>query len=367
MLWDTGAALNNILKGNLGNAAGNLLGFDATPGYNLTRSGSAYYKGNPSDSGSNSTSSTESEPTVDSKKVGGNAADSGAYDGTAYATGVSSAPAYDTADLAYLQDARARLQRQMDSALKARDNGFTQLSDTYNQEVSGANSDRSRALEDFAVKREDTTRAKDQALTKVDTNARTLAESLRRRIGMASGSGSSAYQITAPGAVARDASQNRTGVVENYGVNFRNLGTAEDRAKSDFEKYLNELESQYKQRKSDFSADVYDQMNQIDTSLSEVARQEALLKGGGYDQVRQAMSPYTNRIDSRQSAIDGLFAKYRTPYSVEKVKVDTPNLRDYMVDTAGIQQAQAGGDQYAPYQLPLQRDKQEDPYAYLGY
>lgn len=267
---------------------------------------------------------------------------------------------YNPADLAYLEDARARLQRQLESAAKAKANGLTQLKDTYNQEVSGANTDRSRALEDFSLKREDTTRAKDQALTEVDTNARTLAESLRRRIGMASGSGSSAYQVTAPGAVARDASQQRTGVVENYGVNFRNLGQAETRAKSDFEKYLDQLSSQYKQRQSDFLANVYDQQSGIDESLAEVARQEALLKGGGYDQVKQAMSPYTSRIDSRQSAIDNLFEKYRTPYSVEKVKVQTPTLRDYTTDTTGIEQAQQQGDQYAPYLLPLQRDNQDN-------
>lgn len=263
---------------------------------------------------------------------------------------------YNSDDMAYLNDQESRLKRQLESASRMKDNGLTSLRDSYSSEQSGANRQRSRALEDFSLKREDTTRGKDKALTKVDTNARTLAESLRRRIGLASGSGSSAYQITAPGAVARDASQDRTGVVENYGVNFRNLAQSEDRAKSDFEEYLQNLRKKFKQRKSDFLAGIYEQQNDISGSLSEVARQRALLQGGGYDQVKSAMSPYVSQIDSRQNKIDGLFEKYRTPYNVEKVKVNTPQLRDYLVDNATIQSQQAAGDTYSPYNLPPQEE-----------
>lgn len=340
----------NRASGGIGGAVGNFLGFDITPGYNMTWHGPV----------SNAKPKSTPEPTQDiSTRIKQN--DVGANTVANNFSGAASGGAsdYNPADLAYLEDTRSRLLRQMQSANRTKDNGLTQLKDTYNQEVSGANSDRSRALEDFSTKREDTTRAKDQAITKVNTNARTLAESLRRRIGMASGSGSSAYQVTAPGAVARDASQQRTGVVENYGVNFRNLGQAETRAKSDFEKYLDQLSSQYKQRQSDFLANVYDQQSSIDQSLAEVARQEALVKGGGYGEVKSAMSPYLSSMDNRQNAIDNLFAKYRTPYSVEKVKVNTPTLRDYTTDSAGVEQAQQEGDQYAPYLLPLQRDNQD--------
>lgn len=340
----------NQAKGGIGGAIGNFLGFDPTPNYNLTWGGFKY-NGPAKNTNKKSSSNKSITPAADENNAGSVA--------SAYSTGSGGASDYNPADLAYLEDARARLQRQMQSANRTKANGLTQLKDTYNQEVSGANTDRSRALEDFNLKREDTTRAKDQAITKVNTNARTLADSLRRRIGMASGSGSSAYQVTAPGAVARDASQQRTGVVENYGINFRNLGQAETRAKSDFEDYLDKLSAQYKQRQSDFLANVYDQQSSIDQSLAEVARQEALVKGGGYGEVKSAMSPYLSSMDNRQNAIDNLFAKYRTPYSVEKVKVNTPSLRDYTTDSAGVEQAQQEGDQYAPYLLPLQRENQD--------
>jgi hypothetical protein len=37
--WDTGGAANNAAQGNIGGAFGSLLGFDPTPGYNITKSG----------------------------------------------------------------------------------------------------------------------------------------------------------------------------------------------------------------------------------------------------------------------------------------------------------------------------------------
>lgn len=275
--------------------------------------------------------------------------------------GAGGGASYNPADLAYLDDQQGRLQRQQASIDAAERNGITQLQDSYNKEVSGANTRRSQALEDFATKRSDTERAKDSAIGRVDSNARTLADSLRRRIGMASGSGSSAYQITAPGAVARDASMNRTGVLENFGTNLRDLTTSENRAKTAFEELLADLDAQRRTRESEFKAGILDRRNQVDSSLAEIARQRALVRGGGYDQVRTAMSPYASAIDARQSQIDTLFDKYRTPYNVKQIDVRTPDLKDYTVDRAAINANTEAGtqDPYSPYRKPFQEDEEQ--------
>lgn len=249
---------------------------------------------------------------------------------------------------------RGRLEGQHRSADTALNNGLTQLQDSYSKEVEGANSRRAQATQDLNTKREDTTRAKDSALNRVNENARTLAEGLRRRIGLASGSGSSAFQITAPGAVSRDATEDRTGVLENFGVNFRDLATTEQRQKTQFEELLSDLEAQRKTRESDFRAGILEKKNQIDKALSEVARQKALALGGGYNQVRAAMSPYASAIDSRQAEIDNLFNKFRTPFEQKAVDTTAPTLRDYMVDRANIKAGQPGPqDPTAPYKNPF--------------
>ena len=277
----------------------------------------------------------------------------------------SAAPSYDPADLDYLNDQETKLRNQIGSVDRTLSSGLTQLGDSYNREVSGANTNQGRALQDFAIKNEDTARGKDRAIERTNSNSRTLANSVRQRIGLASGSGSSAYQFAAPGAVAREATKNRTGVVESFGQNVRDLATGENRVKEDFQSLLSDLLSQKNSRESDFRSGILDRRNQIDGSLAEVARQRALLLGGGYNQVKTAMAPYSSAIDSRQAEIDGLFDKYRTPFSVKAVDTKTPTLRDYTVDKASISSAQQnGGDPLSLYQRPLQQDEEQQLQIY---
>ena len=264
------------------------------------------------------------------------------------------ASTYNPQDIAYLDDQMARLRSQHGSADTALNNGLTQLQDSYGREVQGANTRQNQTMQDFTTKETDTTRAKDSALTRTNENARTLAEGLRRRLGLASGSGSSAFQFAAPGAVAKMATENRTGVLENFGANFRDLNTSRDRVKSQYEEMLADLESQRKTRESDFRSGILEKKSQIDGSLAEAARQKALALGGGYEQVKTAMSPFVSQIDSRQAEIDGLFNKFRTPFAQKAVDTSMPTLRDYMVDRANIGAGQPGPqDPTAPYKNPF--------------
>lgn len=342
--------------------------FDETPFFSLTAAaqniGDFFSGGSPKKVSNREYKKYTGEKTAKKPAAGNVGGGTGSYDvyGGSYG---SSAPAVNQADLAYLDDQESRLNRQKQSASKALSNGLLQLMDSYNQEKNKANTRQSQALQDFSLKREDTTRGKDKAINKVDTNARTLAEGLRRRIGLASGSNSSAYKFTAPQAVARQASGERGEVVENYGVNFRNLDLGEKRVKSEFEMLLQDLNAQRKQREGDFKSGILDRQNQIDNSLAEVARQRALAKGGGYDQVRSAMAPYTAAIDSRQDSIDSLFSKYRTPFNVKAVDTKTPELRQYLVDRAAIQaDAQEGTDPNSPYGQLLKPDEDEEELLY---
>lgn len=278
--------------------------------------------------------------------------------------GTGGGTSYNPKDIDYLNDQEARLRAQHGSADTALNNGLTQLGDSYNTEVQGTNAKRDQAMQDFGIKREDTTRAKDSALTRTNENARTLAEGLRRRLGLASGSGSSAFQFAAPGAVSKIATENRTGVLENFGTNFRDLATSENRAKTQFEELLASLAEQKNTRESDFRSGILEKKSQIDGNLAEVARQRALALGGGYTQVKAAMAPYTGAIDSRQAEIDGLFNRFRTPFTQKAVDTSMPTLRDYMVDRANIKAGQPGPqDPTAPYKNPFGIEDEEQPVA----
>ncbi len=295
--------------------------------------------------------------------VQGGTVDSGSYGAYGTSGGSGGSSAYSADDLAYIDDQIAQLTGQKARIATGLQQGLTGLEDSYNKNVSSENGKRSRAIEDFNTQTDDTTRNKNSALGKVDTNARILSDSLRRRLGMAGGSDSSAYQITAPGAVARDASADRTGVVEDFGVNFRNLDTAKKRADTDFSALLEDLSAQRRNSERGLRQGIMEQENQVDTSLADASRQRAGLLGGGYNAAKLASAGYESGINNRNAQIDSLFNQYRNPYTVKPVDVQKVNLRDYLVDKAAIQTNQAAGteDPYAPYTPELQK---KDEYQY---
>ncbi len=283
---------------------------------------------------------------------------SGTYEGGGYSTGGGggSAASPNASDLAYLDSQNSLLRKQLERANAGLDQGLKGLSDSYNKEQSSANLQRSRALEGFNTQRTDTTNDKLKAVGSVNTNARTLADSVRRMLGLASGSNSSAYKQAAPGAIARNASIQRGNVNDTYGKNFRNLDTAEGQAKVDFANLLTDLLDQKKQRESDLRAGVLDNQNSISEKLASIAAEKARVSGGGYDSIMAAQKPFERDISNRNKALDGLFARFRTPYSVKPVNVQTPDLGKYTVDRQSIN-ANRGGDtsQYSPYSQPLKK------------
>lgn len=264
------------------------------------------------------------------------------------------------ADLAYLADQEGLLRQILSTTGQRLNEGLTQLGDDYNKETDKANLNRSRFLQDVGLKTEDTTRAKGSALERVDTNARTLANSVRQRLGLASGSGSSAYQLTAPSAIARDASLNRSGVQEDYGTNFRNLDLSKKRATEDFDTLLRDLADQKAAKERGLREGILSQEQGIQGSLADIQRQRVAAQGGNYDAIRAASAPYQQQIADRQAQIDSLFSQFRTPYNVRAVDTSTPSLKDYTVDRANIgeqNQPSTGPDPTSPYAKFLKEEE----------
>jgi hypothetical protein len=178
---------------------------------------------------------------------------------------------------------------------------------------------------------------------------------------MASGSGSSAYQVTAPGAVARDASLNSQGVQENFGRNFRDLSLAEGDAEDSYKSLLGDLSAQKNTRESGLRGGVMEQQNSIAGQRADLARQRAIAQGGDYNSARAASAPYQAQISERQNQLDGLFNKFRTPYEAKPLQAKQVNLRDYMVDRTKVGGAQPASptDPYSNYLRPRSEDEDQ--------
>lgn len=269
-------------------------------------------------------------------------------------TGTGSGPAasdYDSEDLAYLDEQEGTLNRQFGRTESALVQALDAILQNYNKVTGEANKTRSRNLEDFDTKTQISEQGRSRELGKVDTRSRMLADSLRQRLGLAGGSGSSAYQLAAPKAVQRQASQERGDVLADYSANFQALDTDKRRGEEDYNSLLEELQKQRVAREGGVRGDIEEQRNSIRDNLGRVAGERQKLMGGGYSGVRSAMAPYQSQIQEGESLIDSIYNKYAAKYQVNPLQARSTNLRDYATDKVAVRDNAATGQQneYAPY------------------
>lgn len=272
--------------------------------------------------------------------------------------GRAGTPAYDTSgDRAYLDDQESALRSLLGKSGTYLNQGLQSVNDNYAKESNRQKEVEAQTMRGFDDSRTQTTQDKLGALNKVDTNARTLNDSLRRILGLAGAASSSAAQYAAPGAVARQASQQRTGVNDQFGHNLKSIDTASADAVTQFAHIFDDLKDQRNQKEKDVRTSIGQQDIGTQEKLAEVARQRALLQGGGYDQVRNAMAPFRTAIDQTNNTLDDLFNKFRTPYTAQAANVAKPQLADYTVDRAAIDASNQSGApmEDSPYAQFLKR------------
>lgn len=245
---------------------------------------------------------------------------------------------------AMLDDQTRNVQRLLGSLGTQKTQGLKKISDSYNTEKQAGE-------QQYEQQAEDNTRQKLSAFNKVDTNARTAYNSLKRLLGLSGGPNQSALKFAAPDAIARVASQERGDQVENYALNDRNI----ENAKTSF---LQDLLNKKNERESDFLKGIMSQEQSINSDLGDIAAQRAQVNGGNYEAIRQARSPFQNVINQRQSEIDNLFNQYNTPFNANK---QLATLNQFNVDKAAVNANRAQGQaDYSPYQQPLRKKLQQD-------
>lgn len=280
---------------------------------------------------------TIQDPNVNPTFTQGTGTELGAYTSNGYYNPAAAAAAKQQADdLAYLDDQEGLLRNMLTSSQSTLGNGLTQIGDTYDKEVGRSNESRNAATAKYATQREDTTRDMTTAKGSANAQARGLADSVRRVLGLASGANSSAYKEAAPGMIANDTTEKRGKIDQTFAKNFRNIKTAEDSTMNEFDNYLTDLGDQRKQKESALRENVLQTEQGIYNNLAEVARQRALVSGGGYTQVREATAPMRSEIASRQATIDGLFNQFRTPYQTKDITAAAPELSQFAVDNTAL-------------------------------
>ncbi len=243
-----------------------------------------------------------------------------------------------------LDDQESTLRKLLGSVGTQKTQGLEKLAGSYNTEkLAGENQ--------YGQQFEDNTRQKLGALNKVDTNARTAANSLRRLLGLSGSANQSALKFAAPNAIARVASQERGDQIENFGLNDRNITNAK-------QNFLDDLLAKKNERESEFLKGILAQEQSLNSDLADIGGRRAQNNGGDYAAVRAARSPFQATIDTKQAEIDSLFNKYNTPFNANK---QMATLNQFNVDQAAINANKGqGGAQYSPYSQFIKRKVEQD-------
>lgn len=311
---------------------------------------------------SNLSPSTTSQPTYEYPNFGGMNAGPIISTGTGQPVGSggsgASKPAYSQEDMDYLNNQESLYNTLLGSLGGTLTSGLSKLDTSEAGARGSAKLSNDRAMRDYNLKREDSKRGKQDAIGNVDNNARSLSDSIRRILGMASGSGSSAYRFAAPNAIARDASKKRSSVMNSYGQNERNLDLAVDDTDVDYGNLLNEITNKRRTEEESLRAGILGQEQGIQQSLGEIAGERARLRGGN---VLNASRPFQDRYLGIQNEIGALPNRFAVS-NPREVKVTQPQLSDYLVDRTALNATQQSGQkQYSPYSafLNKQRDDEE--------
>lgn len=279
----------------------------------------------------------------------------GASTGTSVGSGSSSV--VNRQDLDYLSAQEGRYNTLRDSLGEYLRQGLERLNSSEEDARNRATQQNQRAIRDFDTKSADSMAAKNSALGRVDTNARTLSNSVRRTLGLAGGTGGSAYKIAAPMAVARDASAKRGEVMSSFGRNERDIDTARSDTSADFSLVLKDIADRRKREEENLRSGIFEQEQGINNSLAQIAAERAKLTGGN---ALSAMRPFEARYSELQGELSQLPSRFAVA-PARDLKVATPSLRDYLVDRTAIN-ANREGEQstYSPYEQFIRIDEEEE-------
>lgn len=251
----------------------------------------------------------------------------------------------DAQDLAYLDSQDGSLRAQLESAQHGLSDGLTQIGDTFNQATNRTNQDKATADTGFNTQRTTTTQDKLKSVDSINSNGKTLADSVRRILGLASGANSSAFQVAAPSLIARDMTTKRTGVNDTYKRNYDTIDSSQNETDLKFSRALEDLFGQKKQKEEGLRSGVLQQEQDINSQLGQNALTRSQITGASGSATRAALAPFSSAIADRQSKIDSLFSQFRTPFQLQDTTPVAANTASYQVDPTTLAAgAGAGSD-----------------------
>lgn len=342
----------NRAKGslNIGNAVGDFLGFDITPGYNMTWHGPV----------SNAKpKSTDTTPSQTVKRPVGNV-DTGQVAAT-YAggpAGGSSSGASTADEQAYYDDQINALNKLLGVVKAQRDSGLSRLNASFGDQNKRLGEQQTKTMAGYDQQSLQNAQDKQHGVESVDQFANNSYNSLQGLLRGANAGNSSVARELVPYLISKGAGTRRAGVFDQAGRNDQNIASARGDAQDQFKYSFEDLANQRKDQEQQFregilnkESDLLDQRRAL-----EIARAQA--DGTGYEQARQAAAASQAGIEDRQNQLAALFGQFKPTFNARAMNLKTPELGQFTVDPAQISADQNLPSESSYYLTQLKRKQQ---------
>lgn len=300
---------------------------------------------------------TTQKPTLDPTNTGNGFA---LQEPTSYSTGGGgtsySAPAIDYSALNQYDQQIGNVNAGINRLGTQQNSGYGAIDSSYQNALNQLLLGENQAKSTYTGNKQQT--GKDFVTSKntIGANAGSSLSGLLRLLGSRGAGGGSAATITAPGAVARQATLQRADVSNTYGANNQALDTGWNNYETGVNNQRSSAASQRDQQRGDLERNIEGSRATLLQQLAQLSGQRALVAGGSSTGAAQ---PY---LDQANAALDRA-ANYSTaPINFQTQAYTAPSLDKYTTNpnAAPTVQGQApSNDYFSPYLAALLGKKQQ--------
>lgn len=283
---------------------------------------------------------------------GGNSG-GGGYSGGGYSA--PAAPAIDYKALAEYDQAIKNVSAGIPRLTSQLNSGYSQIDSSYENALSQLLLSKNRANETYDTNKLQTGQDFVGAKNTIGANAGSSLYGLQRLLGSRGAGGSSAYNISAPGAVARGASLQRNEAGSTFGRNNQSLDTNWNNFLTDYKNQVSGARTQKDTQHGELKRQIDSSKAGLLQTLAELQAQRASAAGGNSV---KAAAPYLSKANSLLDSA----SRYRVkPISYESKAYDIPSLDKYTFDPVKpTYQGQAPqNDYFSPYFAALTGQKKQ--------
>lgn len=211
--------------------------------------------------------------------------------------------------------------------------GKQNVLDSYNTAYNDLSGQQGRATRDYNTTRGNTISDEQAAKQNIDTGVRTTTNALQRLFGAAGSGRSSASLVAAPFAAARQGSQQRTQVNNQYGRNLQSLDTGYGDAQNQFATGFNDIGHQRDTQLNSLQSSINTNRAKLLDTLASLTGQRAQAGGQTIAQATSAAQPFANQADALYGGLADLSRQYQNPVvQAAPVAYKPPELGSYNYD-----------------------------------